>query len=147
MQHDDRSAGRPMRAGFPSPKTMQSETEAAPGGRWAKQEGQHIVGRDEPTKIYAAANWSADPVPNEEPFGIDVNAPVVVGETWEVEESIRKLSEPHPNVTADAPGMSAPAAITGPCAIGDAAGAGDGAGSLASPASSLPNPSIRRRKL
>ena len=63
------------------------------GGRFAKpatvnasQQAVHYP------KLPTSSPWSCDPVPPEEPLGIDVNEPVVTGEPFEVEASQQPFS-------------------------------------------------------
>jgi len=59
------------------------------GGRFARP--TQISGTN-PTPLYpklpASSPWSCDPVPPEEPLGIDISEPPVVGESFEVEQSL-----------------------------------------------------------
>jgi len=58
-------------------------------GRFAKP--QAITGKDPATlypKLPQTSPWSSDPVPPEEPLGIDVGEPVITGEPHELEASL-----------------------------------------------------------
>jgi hypothetical protein len=61
------------------------------GGRFKRQVPTQISGSNPATlypKLPASSPWSSDPVPPEEPLGIDVGEPVITGEPHELEASL-----------------------------------------------------------
>jgi hypothetical protein len=61
------------------------------GGRWQKQVPTQVSGKDPATlypKLPTSSPWANDPVPPEEPLGIDVSEPVITGEPHELEASL-----------------------------------------------------------
>jgi len=65
------------------------------GGRFAAESKQRVVGSASFKYPALPANspWASDPVPAEEPLGVDLNAAPVVGEAHEVEQSLQALGE------------------------------------------------------
>jgi hypothetical protein len=59
------------------------------GGRFAKPQ---TVNASEQAVHYprlpTSSPWSCDPVPPEEPLGVDISEPPLVGEQWEIEKSL-----------------------------------------------------------
>jgi hypothetical protein len=60
-------------------------------GRFAKPAA--VTGITPTPQYPAGPNWSHDPVPTEPPLNMDVNAIEPVGESYEVEASVRALDE------------------------------------------------------
>jgi hypothetical protein len=61
------------------------------GGRWQKQTPTQVSGKDPATlypKLPTTSPWSGDPVPPEEPLGIDVSEAPITGEPHEVAASL-----------------------------------------------------------
>jgi hypothetical protein len=109
-EQEERSAG--TRAAY------NNIVDPMPSGRWSKPSR----GND-PSKLYptlpASSPWHHDPVPNEEPFGIDVNAVEAVGTHEEIERSLSATAPPaavvpsspdRQQLPADGPQTSQPSA-------------------------------------
>jgi hypothetical protein len=75
----------------------QLEIEQLNTGRFAKANPSHSALPEYP-KLPENSPWANDPVPPEEPLGIDVEATPVVGEAFEVQASIERANAELPNV-------------------------------------------------
>jgi len=60
-------------------------------GRFAARQKATVIGENAPT-YPKAAQWSIDRTGDEPSFGVDVSAPVVVGEAFEVQRSIDRIN-------------------------------------------------------
>ena len=75
--------------------TFHSRTHDESGGRWQKQVPTQVNGTNPATlypKLPSNSPWSGDPVPPEEPLGIDVTESPIVGEPHEVWASQQPFS-------------------------------------------------------
>ena len=97
--------------------TFHSRTHDESGGRWQKQTPTNVIGSSPVSypKLPASSPWSCDPVPPEEPLGIDVSESPIVGEHHEVEASLdrdfglkRSLRDGVPSATGVMPRLSKP---------------------------------------
>jgi hypothetical protein len=70
--------------------TFHSRTHDESGGRWQKQTPTNVIGSSPVSypRLPASSPWANDPVPPEEPLGIDVTEAPIVGESFEVEQSL-----------------------------------------------------------
>lgn len=65
--------------------TSEAET---PKGRFTAHDTAQVVGATPVPSYIGAPNWAHDPVPQENPTGIDINAIEPTGEKFEVERSL-----------------------------------------------------------
>jgi hypothetical protein len=75
------------------PSTYFGHTHDEAGGRFQKQVPTNVSGKDPATlypKLPTSSHWSNDPVPPEAPLGIDVTETPIVGESFEVEQSLNQ---------------------------------------------------------
>jgi hypothetical protein len=65
-------------------------------GRFAAHEQSQVVGATPIPKYEGAPNWAYDPVPQENPIGVDINALEPVGESFEIARSheLKAISPP-----------------------------------------------------
>jgi hypothetical protein len=80
------------------------------GGRYATESRQRVVGA--PAFRYpdlpSSSPWHNDPVPAEEPLGVDLGAAPVVGEVFEVEKSLAESQSGEGINLASPPSASSP---------------------------------------
>jgi hypothetical protein len=93
-------------------REMHSVISPEPGGRWAKPSRSEDTATLYP-QLLASSPWHSDPVPDEEPFGVDIQAAEPCGTPSEIERSLTAGVFSSPD-SAEAGPLSPPATTAGP---------------------------------